>query len=170
MAPPAADTHMAAVYVGVGSNHQRREMLRFAAQQCRAQFGSLRIAPVYESPSRNGGAPYLNTVFGFDSTATPEQLHQQLRSIEAGAGRTRGGPACALDLDLLLVGDIVREESPQLPRADILRDAFVLRPLAELAPDLIHPQLEQPVIALWEHWLAGNPRGGDLISVALLPA
>lgn len=140
---------MAAVYVGVGSNHQRREMLRFAAQQCRAQFGSLRIAPVYESPSRNGGAPYLNTVFGFDGTAMPEQLHQQLRGIEAKAGRTRGGSTCTLDLDLLLVGEVVREESPQLPRADILRDAFVLRPLAELAPTVVHPELGEVLGMLW---------------------
>ena len=156
-----------AVFVGVGSNHSACQNLKFAAKACREQFGSLEVAPVYESAARNGGAPYLNTVFGFASALTPEALQDALRAIETHAGRKRGGTDCALDLDLLLVGDTVREAKPVLPRPDILRDAFVLRPLAELVPNLMHPVIRSAMAELYANWRMAHPAGDGLLSVDL---
>lgn len=141
---------MRRVFVGAGSNARPQQHLQLAADALAAQFSGLVCSPVVQSPARGGGAPYWNAVFAFDALQAPQALRHQLRGIEAEAGRVRSGRCCTLDLDLLLVGDVVVETVElTLPRPDILRDAFVLYPLALLAPALRHPTVGETLQALW---------------------
>ncbi len=116
---------------------------------------------------RGGGAEYFNLVAGFDSDQSPAEIVATLKAIEHRAGRRRGGSACALDLDLLVVGDLVLTgDACELPRRDILEHAFVLRPLAELAPAMQHPIAGQSYAALWQ---ALAPRAPRLVRVPWPP-
>ena len=80
-------------------------------------------------------------------------MAQRLHRIEEDYGRERSGPKFSsrtLDLDLLLYDDLVLDESGlQIPRDEILQRAFVLWPLAELAPDLKHPVNGKSYAQLW---------------------
>lgn len=68
-----------------------------------------------------------------------------------------------LDLDLLLFGDaIIEEDDLQLPRSDIENYLFVLQPLADIAPDLVHPILKKRIVKCWHYFL---PKVGGLIFV-----
>ena len=146
---------MRRVFVGAGSNVRPQQHLQVAADALAAQCFGLVCSPVVQSPARGGGAPYWNAVFAFDAPQSPPALRQRLRAIEADAGRARGGRCCTLDLDLLLVGDVVLETADlTLPRPDILRDAFVLYPLARLAPELRHPTEGETLEALWARQMA----------------
>lgn len=78
-----------------------------------------------------------------------------LKTLEADAGRqTRATTGSReLDLDLLLYGDcVIREDGLVLPRPDVLEYAFVLRPLAELAPTLVHPVTGRTLAWHWDHF------------------
>jgi 2-amino-4-hydroxy-6-hydroxymethyldihydropteridine diphosphokinase len=99
------------------------------------------------------GPDFINLVVQFSTTLTLEQLLALLHGIEARCGRGRTAPKWAprrMDLDLLLFGDVVGEfEGAILPRPDLLRRAFMLGPLADLAPSLTHPSEGQTIGALW---------------------
>lgn len=105
-----------------------------------------------------GGVPqpeYLNAVVGARTTWTPHDLLALLQGIEARLGRERSreerwGPR-PIDLDLLMVGDLVVEsQTLTLPHPEMTRRRFVLEPLAELAPQAVHPTTGQTVLALLE--------------------
>ena len=76
-----------------------------------------------------------------------------MRDIEDANGRDRSGPKFSsrtLDLDLLLYDDLqINENGLKLPRAEILKNAFVLWPLAEIAPELQHPETGTAYAVLW---------------------
>jgi 2-amino-4-hydroxy-6-hydroxymethyldihydropteridine diphosphokinase len=95
---------------------------------------------VYRGPAAGAPAPdYLNIVVAAETALSVDALHAALREIEALAGRTRGHPAvCELDLDLLLYGARVAAER-RLPRPDAFTLPFVVLPLADVAPRLVHP-------------------------------
>jgi 2-amino-4-hydroxy-6-hydroxymethyldihydropteridine diphosphokinase len=77
-----------------------------------------------------------------------------LRNIEDSHGRDRSGPrfsARTVDLDLLLYDDVILHENKlDIPRNEITKNAFVLWPLAEIAPQYIHPEIKQSISGLWE--------------------
>jgi 2-amino-4-hydroxy-6-hydroxymethyldihydropteridine diphosphokinase len=84
---------------------------------------------------------FVNGVAAVAWTGTPENLLALLHAVEAVLGRQRRerNEARAIDLDILAMGDLVREASPVLPHPRLHERAFVLRPLADLAPDWRHP-------------------------------
>lgn len=137
---------VARVYVSLGSNVQRERYMRAAVAALDARFAPVRLSQVYETQAVGfRGDPFLNAVAGFDTDLEVESLLDVLRAIETRNGRQRTdkrfGPR-TLDLDLLTYGDwISDDDSMDLPRSDITRHAFVLLPLAELAPDASHPLL-----------------------------
>lgn len=145
---------MAIAYLSLGSNIEPRTHLSEAIRELRDQFGSLCLSPVYESaPVGFVGDPFLNLVVSLETFHSPEEIYHFLRAVESRHGRTRNEQkhsARTLDIDLLLYANAVRTEVPILPREEILRYAFVLRPLADLAPNERHPILNVTYSDLWD--------------------
>lgn len=141
-------------YVGAGSNIAPEANLRRALASLRGHYGALRVSPVYRTPAVGfAGDDFLNLVIAFDTDEPPLAVVAELERLHAQAGRERGPDAFrsrTLDLDLLLYGDAVMPEPPvKVPREDIHKYAFVLGPLADLAPDLVHPVRGVTIAALW---------------------
>ena len=148
---------MPRVYIGIGSNIDRENSLRAAVRELTALYGPLTLSPVYESRAHGfEGDDFYNLVAGFDSTEPIEQIKETLTRIESQFGRERRenrfSPR-ALDLDLLLYGDTVRHTNKiNLPHPDIRHYAFVLRPLADIAPDLRHPETGETCADMWRRF------------------
>lgn len=140
---------VARAYVGLGSNVGDPE------QQVARAIGALQALPASRLQAQSAGYrslpwgdpdqdDYINAVVAIDTTLTPQQLLAELLAIELAQGRDRSsgrrnGPR-TLDLDLLLHGDaLVDEPGLQLPHPRLHERAFVLLPLAEIAPDLVIP-------------------------------
>ena len=128
---------MAQVYVSVGSNIDRQRNIATALQALTENYGELQLSSVYESAAVGfDSAPFYNLVLGFSTQQSPQAVQEQLHAIENRCGRQRTAALSArtLDLDLLLYDDRVMADGKLvLPRDDINRYAFVLRPLAEIA-------------------------------------
>lgn len=143
---------MPRIWLSLGSNQARERSLRGAVRMLRAAFGSLILSPVYESAAVGfSGDPFLNLVVGAETDRPIEAVQRRLREIEDAHGRVRGPDRFAprtLDIDLLTYGDAVRPDL-DLPRDEIERYAFVLGPLADVAPGEVHPTLGQSYGALW---------------------
>jgi 2-amino-4-hydroxy-6-hydroxymethyldihydropteridine diphosphokinase len=146
------------VYVGIGSNVEPVRHVTSAVRGLRARFGPLLVSPVYASdPVGFNGPQFLNLVVGFDCSEPPEAVAAALDELERTHGRTADSRRFAprgLDLDFLLYGDRIIN-SLRLPRDDIRRYAFVLRPLAELAPDGRDPRSGERFADMWARFQAG---------------
>jgi 2-amino-4-hydroxy-6-hydroxymethyldihydropteridine diphosphokinase len=145
------------VYVSIGSNIDREHNVRSAVRELTARYGPLALSPVYESRAVGfAGANFYNLVAGFDTGESIEDIKNTLARIESQFGRSRGGNRFSprtLDLDLLLYGDTVRhDDRVRLPHPDIARYAFVLRPLADIAPDGRHPETGLVYQKMWEQF------------------
>lgn len=145
------------VFLGLGSNQKPEFHIARALDALYLQFGDLRISPVYESAAVGfDGANFLNLVVAIETSLQVKDLLRTLRAIENNNGRDRSAPRFSgrtLDIDILLYGDAVGEvDGVTLPRPEILINAFVLQPLADLAPDLRHPQNNQTFGDLWRDY------------------
>lgn len=145
---------MARIYISVGSNIQREANIRGAVHELTQAFGSLLISSVYESEAVGFvGDAFYNLVVGADTSLDVARVVSLCKQIEDNYGRVRDGVKyCgrSLDLDLLTYDQLICAEPVELPRAEILQNAFVLQPLAELAPDTLHPVSQQSYAALWQ--------------------
>ena len=146
---------MTRIYISIGSNIEAEQHLRQAVAELQMHYGELQLSSVYESESVGfDGDNFLNMVVGLDTDEDVHRVVQTLRQIEDRHGRVRSGPrfsARTLDLDLLLYNDLVlKENGLELPREEITHNAFVLWPLAELAPELVHPVRQQTIASLWQ--------------------
>lgn len=145
---------MARVYVSIGSNIDRERHVLAALDALADALGALTVSSVYESEAVGFcGDNFLNLVVGFDSGRSVSELYHLLRQIEADNGRIRHGAkhlSRTLDLDLLLYDDLVCDQPTQLPREEIVNNAFVLWPLAEIAPKRKHPLNGLTFAQLWE--------------------
>jgi 2-amino-4-hydroxy-6-hydroxymethyldihydropteridine diphosphokinase len=149
------DTVPVRVWLSLGSNKAPLEHLPLAIDELKALFGKLWLSPVYESEAVGfDGDHFLNLVVGIDTSMTPAALIQQLKGIEARHGRRRSDNKFAprtLDIDLLTYGaQVIDSETIHLPRDEILRYAFVLLPLSEVAGDELHPQEGKTYHQLWQ--------------------
>ena len=148
---------MPEVYVAAGSNIDPRNNLRRALAQLEDRYGSLRKSRAYvNAPVGFDGADFVNLVFGFDTDDSVEEVLAQLHSAEAACGRPRNAPKWgprAMDLDVLLYGDLVTERPGlTLPRPDLVRKPYMLGPFAEIAPQLVHPTLGLTIADLWRQF------------------
>ncbi len=151
------------VYVSLGSNVQRDRNIRLAVKEMRTAFGNLRLSPVYESASVGfDGSDFLNLVAGFETDNEVHEVVQELRVIEDRLGRDRSQPRFSprpIYLDILTYdGLIIDEPGIQIPREEILQNAFVLKPLCDIAPDGVHPLVKQDYQALWLAMASDAPR------------
>ena len=154
---------MPRVYLGLGSNVDAETNLRLAVGELQKRFGELRLSRVYRSAAFGfDGEDFLNLVAACDSDLSPAEILRQIEDIHALAGRVRGPDRYTsrpLDIDLLMYGDLVDPDPAlRLPRNDVLRHSFVLGPLAEIAPDVVHPVTGMSIDEHWQQFdLASHP-------------
>ncbi|MGP9831648.1 2-amino-4-hydroxy-6-hydroxymethyldihydropteridine diphosphokinase [Marinobacter sp. NSM] len=146
---------MSRVYISIGTNIERYRHVTAALDALAGWFGELTISPVYESESVGfEGSDFLNLVVGIDTELSVGELSRRFKQLEADNGRTRSAPKFSprtLDLDILTYEDSVGVvDGVELPRAEILKNAFVLRPLADIAGDETHPVCGQSYQQLWQ--------------------
>ncbi|MBV8144544.1 MAG: 2-amino-4-hydroxy-6-hydroxymethyldihydropteridine diphosphokinase [Gammaproteobacteria bacterium] len=148
---------MPEVYVAAGSSVAPERALACAVAELQREFPGTRYSSWYRNaPADAVGPPYINLVAGFGTVLAPREVQARLRSIERRCGRVRS-PAAAgarapppLDLDLLMYGDLVCvEPGLTLPRPELLTRAYILGPLAELAPQVMHPTARRSIGELW---------------------
>jgi len=145
---------MATVYVALGANVGNREAnLRMALRGMTRMSRVEAVSSLYESepqgspPVLNGveGPAYYNAVCRIETGLEPRPLLRFLQGLEQEIGRRPGGPRWGprpIDLDILLYEDrVVEEEALAIPHPRLAERAFVLLPLAEIAPDARHPLL-----------------------------
>lgn len=146
---------MPRVYISIGSNIDRDVNIRAGVAELRECFGDLVLSSVYESqPVGFSGDNFYNLVVGFDTVQDVRNVNTHLHNIERDHGRIRNGQrfnSRTLDLDLLVYGnEVIHEHDLTLPRDEILRYAFVLCPLAEIAGNEKHPLNEKSYAVLWD--------------------
>ena len=161
---------MASVYLGLGSNIDAEKNLRTAVAALREQFGEVHVSDIYRSaPLGFEGDDFLNLVVGLTTDVQPAELIECFENLHEQAGRVRGPnkfSARPLDIDLLLYDSLIDPEPPlRLPRPDVLEHGFVLRPLAEIAPGLVHPVTGR---TLGEHWREFDTANHPLTRVDLI--
>lgn len=146
---------MAQVFIGIGSSINRLENIQSGLASLKKVFGKLTVSAIYESEAVGfNGGNFYNLVVELHTVLSPEKLIAQLKKIEVQYGRplkTIKFAPRTLDLDLLLYDQEV-DSSINLPRAEITKNAFVLKPLAELAPQLKHPLLGETYQHLWDNY------------------
>ncbi len=148
---------MPEVFVAAGSNVRPRACLGRALGILSREFPGLRASQAFANAAVGFvGDDFVNLVVGFPTALPLAGLVERLKAVERDCGREPGAPKWGprtLDLDLLLYGDFVgRFAGVTLPHPDLATRAWVLGPLAELAPDLAHPVLGEKFEAIWRRF------------------
>lgn len=141
-------------YLSLGSNIGAEANLRSAIAALRERFGEVLVSPVYRTRAVGfDGADFLNAAAVIASELDPYQLNSWLHALEDSHGRDRNGPRHGdrtLDIDIVLFDNRVLEGpgNLRLPRPE-LRHAFVLKPLADIAPDVVVPEDGRTLAQMW---------------------
>jgi len=145
---------MARAYLSLGSNLEPERHLRAALVELEARFGALTVSPVYRSRAEGFEGPdFLNLAVALETDLDPSALDAWLHELEARHGRRRDVPRYSsrtLDVDIVLYDDVIVDGPGNLriPRPE-LNHAFVLRPLADIAPGVAVPGTGQTLDELW---------------------
>ncbi len=140
------------IYLGLGSNIEREKHLIAGLEALDGFLSQMTCSPVFEShPVGIKSGPFFNLVVTALTDLPLLELDRRLKFIEADNGRyapdRKGLP---LDIDVLLYGEQVGNfDGLILPRTEILKNAFVLQPLALIAPDVLHPGVGLAFSSLW---------------------
>jgi len=148
---------MPEVYVALGSNVAPERHLACAVRELAREFPGARFSAWYRNRAADGaGADFINLAAGFATVLPLAEVRARLRAIEERCGRSRAAGAPhppVLDLDLLLFGDLVCvRPGLELPRPELLCRAYLLGPLAELAPEARHPTAQLSFAQLWQRF------------------
>ncbi|MGX9462630.1 2-amino-4-hydroxy-6-hydroxymethyldihydropteridine diphosphokinase [Shewanella sp. A14] len=147
---------MARIYISLGTNISPEHHLKAGLVDLQQHFGPLQLSRVFESESVGfKGTNFLNMVVAADTDLSIAQVVARFKQIEQDNGRIRGEKKFSprsLDIDLLLYDDVICDLPVKLPRGEILYNAFVLWPLAELVPSLCHPVTLQTYETLWQNY------------------
>lgn len=155
-------------YLGLGSNIEPGRHFPSAMRALQETFDAVAFSPVYRSPAFGlEGDDFLNAVARIETTLSPLDLDARLHAIEDEHGRDRSVPRWSsrtLDIDILLYGDLwLQSPALEIPRKEILTAAHVLKPLADLAPELLHPVERVTIAEIWAEF----PR--DEVELTLSP-
>jgi 2-amino-4-hydroxy-6-hydroxymethyldihydropteridine diphosphokinase len=145
---------MPRVFVAAGSNIEPERNLALAFAELERAFPDVRVSPAYRNRAAGFvGGDFINAVAGFTTDLPVAEVAARLRRIEALCGRPADAPkwaSRAMDLDILLYGDLVCDEPRlRLPRPDLLKRAYMLGPLADIAPEVVHPTAGRTIGELW---------------------
>lgn len=148
---------MPRVLLGVGSNQDRVRHIGAGLDAIEQTFGEFQMSPVYESESVGfDGNPFYNLVVSISTSWKVGEISTFLKQVEDANGRdrcTKKYSPRSLDIDILLYGeDVGVIDGVELPRSEITENAFVLRPLSDLAPEASHPVLQQTYQQLWQNY------------------
>lgn len=153
---------MGKAYLSLGSNVRPEDNLASALRALRERFGTLLVSPVYRTTAIGFDGPdFLNAAAVLDSDLGVHALNDWLHALEDAHGRDRSGPRFGdrpLDIDIVFYDDLVTEDAGhpgsgpgqalRIPRPE-LKHAFVLKPLADIAPDFVDPVSGRTLAALW---------------------
>lgn len=145
---------MPRAFLSLGSNRDAGRHLREAIAALRRHFGEIALSPVYRTRAVGfDGGDFLNAAAIIDTTLDPFDLNAWLHALEDAHGRDRSGPRYGdrtLDIDIVLYDDLELDGAGhlQIPRPE-LKHAFVLRPLADIAPDMQVPGTGRTLGQLW---------------------
>ena len=162
---------MQRVYLSLGSNLEPQKNLAAAVAELRQRFGAVLVSPTYRFAAVGFDGPdFLNLAVGIDTDLEPHALNDWLHALEARHGRRRDVPRYSsrtLDIDIVLYGDRVLSGAGHLeiPRGELLQ-TFVLQPLADIAPQAMHPVLRRSRAELWSSGAALGAPGSPVESVA----
>lgn len=145
------------VYVAAGSNIEPKQNLRTAINALKRRLGDVHVSRAYRNKAVGFEGPeFVNLVIGFKADLTLTEVLSVLQAVEGLCGRARKAPKFeprTMDLDLLIYGDMVcATHAITLPRPDLVKRAYMLGPLAELAPNLVHPTLHKTIGELWQEF------------------
>jgi len=150
------------VLISIGSNIDREASTLACCQQLQQQFGQIRFSSIYDSPAFGfDGAPFFNLAALLQTDMPLKVLSEGFKALEETLGRLRQAEKFSsrtLDIDILTYDDWVGvHEGIQLPRAEMVEQAYVLLPVAELVPNWRHPQSQESYHDLWQNF-AGDRR------------
>jgi 2-amino-4-hydroxy-6-hydroxymethyldihydropteridine diphosphokinase len=153
----------ARVYLSLGSNVDREARICQAVALLGERFGEIQTSPVYDSAAVGfDGSDFLNLVVGIDTSFEVEKVAEIFRDIEDRLGRDRSLPKFAsrpIDLDILTYNDLILDAPGiRIPRPEILENAFVLKPLQDIAPRSLHPETRESYATLWRRMAPNAPR------------
>lgn len=159
---------MVDVYIGIGSNVEPRENVARAIERLKSLYPSIVFSRIFESESIGfKGDDFLNLVACFQSTDIQQnsvddpnesallEVIEQLKQVENEMGRSRGSKKFSdrcIDIDILLYGKEQCNSPVELPRGEIVENAYVLWPLSELAPDLRYLGSDLSYQELWSRF------------------
>lgn len=160
---------MMRLFLGLGSNIEPAHYLPLGLTELESLLGTLRVSPVYEGAAVGfAGAPFWNLVVEARCALSVGDLQKAVRTIEYAHGRPKDASRFSprsLDIDILMYGELCGVvDGVVLPRGEILENAFVLRPLAELAPEVVHPGVKSSFAELWRDY---DARAQPLTPVSL---
>lgn len=146
---------MVKIYLGIGSNIAPAKHIAAGIKSLETLFSNLILSPVYLAPPFGfAGDSFHNLVIAAETDLSVEKVIECLRQVEFEHGRPEHAlkySSRSLDIDLLLYGDYVGKAGGyQIPRSDIDRFDFVLRPLQDIAGDEIHPISKKTFSDLWQ--------------------
>ena len=153
---------MTLLALSLGSNLHRKKHIRFALDALQGLFGELDVSPVYETRAVGFDGPdFYNLVVVAETSLELDTLLDKLRHIEDDAGRIRNGKRFQsrnLDIDVLLYGEAdLRDQGRNIPRSEIECAAYVLKPLAQVLPNVRHPVSGQRFEDLWAQFNSDEP-------------
>ena len=146
---------MSTAYLGVGSNINARSNILAGIATLRGSFNNVRLSPAYQTRAVGfDGGDFINLIASIETTLQPLELKQFLNELEDRHGRVRNVAKFSdrtLDIDILLYDDLYLV-SPlfKIPRPEIMTFTHVLKPLADLAPKLLHPVCRKTIAEIWQ--------------------
>ena len=143
------------VFISIGSNLYAEKNIILVKDHLDLLF-DVTYSSIYKTPAEGFvGEDFLNRVCKFETEMNPYEIRRILKEIEKDMGRTidqKGMSNRVIDLDLILYGDFeINDLELEIPSADIEKYKFVLEPLAEIAPNFIHPVLKVSYLDLLDH-------------------
>lgn len=156
---------MALVYLGLGTNigNKRKNMVTAAALLAERAGDVLSLSSFYETEPWGFASEntFLNAALELETDCSPMELLRLTQQIEREMGRTQKSDGSyhdrIIDIDILLYGnEVVHHEDLVVPHPLMQQRLFVMQPLAEIAPSLVHPILQKSMYDLYMDLLDGE--------------